>query len=136
KNLVSGSESINAAAYVALNTILKALYTQRDWPFLASATNITIASRENSLPTDYWRARFHDPLILISGTERYPLRMLDPATFFHNGLAAQTATGMPSRATIDKKRGSFFVDCTPDRTYNAELHYFRYVAAPTATSDG
>ncbi len=135
KDLVSGSASINAPAYVALNQILKALYTQRDWPFLASATNVSIAARENSLPTDYWRARFTDPLILISGDRRIPLRMLDPATFFQRGLHSQSNTGTPSSATIDKKRGSFYVDCIPSQTFNAELHYFRYVAALTATSD-
>lgn len=134
KNLVSGSDNIAAAAYVALNEILTSLYTQRDWPFLASATNVTISARENALPTDYWRARFQDPLLLIDGDNRYVLRMMDPASFFQQGLHAVSATGTPTRATIDKKRGSFFVDCVPSRTFNAELHYFRYVARLTATS--
>lgn len=134
-NLVGGSVSTSSKAFIQLNEILTDVYTSRDWPFLASATNVVISARENSLPTDYWRARFHDPLVLIKGNERLALTMLDPASFFHGGLHAINATGEPKRATIDKKRGSFYVDCSPDRSYNAELHYFRYVARLTATSD-
>lgn len=134
-HLVSGSEGITAPAYVQLNEILTSLYTQHEWPFLASAANVAIASRENSLPTDYWRARFHDPLILINGDSRTTLALMTPEAFFHAGLNAVTATGTPTRFTIDKQRSSYYVDCIPDRTYNGELHYYKYVARLTAITD-
>ena len=134
-NLVGGSVSASSLAFRQLNEILTNLYTARDWPFLASAANITVSARENALPTDYWRARFHDPLLLVIGSDRRALHMMDPASFFHAGLNAVSATGTPTRATIDKKRGNFFVDCIPSEAYNAELHYFRYVARLTATGD-
>lgn len=134
-HLVSGSEVITAPAYVQLNEILTSLYTQHEWPFLATAANVVIASRENSLPVDYWRARFHEPLILIDGDDRRTLSLLEPAQFFHMGLASTTATGRPTRFTIDKNRSSFYVDCIPDRSYNAELHYYKYVARLTAITD-
>lgn len=134
-HLVSGSEAITAPAYVQLNEILTSLYTQHEWPFLATAANVVISARENSLPTDYWRARFSDPLILIDGDSRYTLPLLDPSAFYHAGLSSTTATGKPTRFTIDKNRSSFFVDCIPDQSYNAELHYFKYIARLTAITD-
>jgi hypothetical protein len=132
---VSGTEGITAPAYVQLNEILTSLYTQHEWPFLASATNVVISARENSLPLDYWRARFVEPLVLIDGDSRITLMLLAPEAFYHSGLSSTTATGRPTRFTIDKQRSSFFVDCLPDRSYNAELHYYKYVARLTAITD-
>jgi hypothetical protein len=126
-HLVAGVEDINAPAYVQLNEILTSLYTQHEWPFLATASNPVLASRENALPSDYWRARFHDPLILLDGDSRYTLTLKDPSAWFHGGLEAATSTGRPTSFTIDKSRSSFFLDCIPDRTYNGELHYYRFV---------
>lgn len=130
-----GSEAITAPAYVQLNEILTSLYTQHEWPFLATASNIVIASRENSLPVDFWRSRFHDPLILIDGDTRYTLMLMEPAAFYHSGLASTSTTGKPTRFMIDKNRSSYFVDCIPDRSYNGELHYYKYVARLTAITD-
>jgi hypothetical protein len=133
-HLVSGTEGITAPAYVQLNEILTSLYTQHEWPFLATASNPVLAARENALPSDYWRARFHDPLILLDGDSRYTLKLTDPSAWFHGGLEAATSTGRPTSFTIDKSRSSFFLDCIPDRTYNGELHYYRFVPRLTATS--
>lgn len=122
-------------AYVALNEILTGLYTQYEWPFLDTAANITVASRENALPTDFWRCRFENPLMVLDGGSRYVLDQLDPATFFHAGLSTQSVTGRPTCFTIDKNRSSYFVDATPDKTYNGELHYTKYLARLTATTE-
>jgi hypothetical protein len=134
-NLVSGSESINAPAYIALNELLSSLYTRHEWPFLATASNVVISARENSLPTDFWRARFSHPLVLIDGDARHTLTLMSPEDFFHQGLNAVTATGTPSRYTIDKNRSSYFVDCVPSRTFNGELHYYKLPTRLTATTD-
>ena len=133
-HLVSGSESISAPAYVALNEILTGLYTQYEWPFLDTGANVTISARENSLPTDFWRCRFENPLMILDGDSRYILQQYDPATFFHAGLSSQVVTGRPSSFSIDKNRSSYFVDATPDKTYNGELHYQKYLARLTATT--
>jgi hypothetical protein len=134
-NLVSGSEVITAPAYVALNEILTSLYTRHEWPFLATAANVVIASRENSLPVDFWRARFSHPLVLIDGDQRKTLALMSPEDFFHQGLNAVTATGTPSRYTIDKNRSSYFVDCVPSESFNGELHYYKLPTRLTATTD-
>jgi hypothetical protein len=131
-HLDAGTEAITAPAYVALNEILTSLYTRHDWPFLATAANVTISARENALPVDYWRQRFVDPLILIDGDQRKTLALMSPDDFFHQGLSSVSATGTPTRYTIDKNRSSFFVDCTPSQSFNAELHYYKLPTRLTA----
>lgn len=130
----SGAEFAATPAYVALNEILTGLYTQHEWPFLDSGGTVTIAARENALPSDFWRCRFENPLILLDGDARYILDHLDPESFFHGGVSSPSQTGRPSCFTIDKNRSSFYVDCTPDRSYVGELHYQKYLARLTTVT--
>lgn len=133
-NLVGGVVSTSSQAFRALNEILTGLYTQYEWPFLDTGGTVAIAARENSLPPDFWRCRFENPLILLDGDSRYVLQQLDPETFFHAGVSAPSQTGRPSVFTIDKNRSSFYVDKTPDQSYVGELHYQKYIARLSATS--
>lgn len=131
----SSSELNATAAYVWLNELLTELYTTREWPFLETAANLVIAARENALPTDFWRTRFPDPLIIIDGTQRRQLAQLSPEEFFSSNVTASPPTGPPNMFMIDKNRSSFFVNPIPDKSYNAELHYVKYIPRLTAITD-
>lgn len=122
---VSPTEFKATPAYRQLRTLVAALYLEYEWPFLGTGGTVQVTARENALPLDFWRLRFPDPLVLLDGDNRYVLWHLDPQTWFHRSLQPTTQSGRPTSFSIDKARSSFYIDPVPNKSYQAELHYYR-----------
>lgn len=111
-------------AYRQLRVVLNELYLQYEWPFLATGTNLAVAGRENTLPLDFWRVQFANPLILLDGSQRHMIHHLSPDQFFRH-MRQTSGSARPTYWTIDKSRSSFYVDPIPDKGYLCEFHYYR-----------
>jgi hypothetical protein len=141
----SGSEGIDAHAYVKLQAILDDLALSGDWPFRQDATTIQIQGRTTSLPSDYWHATNANLYWIHPDTgNRLPVRLVDRETF-HGMIRPSTQTdGPPELACIVKNQGAadggssptgvIMVDPVWSTNYWLELHYSPLAVPLAATS--
>ena len=129
----SGTEAITNLAYRWLNELIVELNSAYEWPFNETGADITITARENNLPTDFYRLRFQEPLLIKAGDSRIPVLAVSADAFYH-AIAGEPTYGEPRIFTIDQYRATLFVNPIPSAAVQCELHYQRYIPRLSATS--
>lgn len=130
KNLdTSGTETLDAPAYLELQSLLDQLATINTFTFTRTAIDFYITGRNNTLPSNFWRVGFADPCWIVNSdnTQRNRFYLLD-AQDFHSRFQ-DGATGTPQIGYINRNTGDITVDPAPDKTFILELHYYPWQPA-------
>lgn len=122
---------VDAPAYATLQIILDQLALTQTFTFTRTALDVTIASRHNDLPPNFWRVGFADPAFIYSNTpavyDRQQFFLLDAQAFHRRFQDGQI--GRPEVGYINRESGVLTVDPAPDQLYTIELHYYPWQPA-------
>jgi hypothetical protein len=126
----SGAEVLTAFAYVSLQDILDHQNLTKDFGWNAETLNFQVSSRLTTLPTNFWRIQFADPIWVIGPDgSRNPFALLDAPTFYARVTPTVAGTAMPRMGYIDHSTGVLTVNVAPDKAYIVEFHHMPWEPA-------
>lgn len=124
----SGTESLDAIAYLEFQAILDSLALDYDWPYARVIRTLSLAEGQRTvqLPHEFWRISFDDPAWILDGCGgRRRIHLDDEGGFFQaiSAPGAQVASGTPVRFWIHKQNQALYLEPVPNRGMELEFHF-------------